>query len=58
MCVCEPEVCVYVWLLLVANELRQLQKLIMSAKVNYDTNGTLDTPAEWLCMCLCVVSGV
>lgn len=39
---------------LLANELRQLQKLIMSGKVNYDTIATLDTPAEWLCV-VCVV---
>lgn len=39
---------------MLANELRQLQKLIMSGKVNYDTIPTLDTPAEWLCV-VCVV---
>lgn len=48
--VCEKEVCVC----LLGNELRQLQKLIMSDKVNYDTNVTLDTPAECLCV-VCVV---
>lgn len=46
----EKEECVC----LLANELRQLQKLIMSGKVNYDTNATLDTPAECLCV-VCVV---